>query len=253
MRELTRITISSEEVVYYLRKNLQLKEIYEKILSQKIIEQATRERGITVTAEEIQAEAERIRREQRLEKAADTLAWLAEQMITPDDWETGIRDRLLKEKLAKSLFDRDVEKYFAQNLVYFEQIVLYQIIVNSDKLAQEILFQTEEKEISFYEAAYLYNIDEQSRYRCGYEGKLYRWSLKPDVAAVIFSAQPPQIVGPLQIDTKYHLFMVEKLIPAQLNPETYREIRDRLFQEWLVGETNYWLHDRASHALTDVV
>lgn len=246
MSELAKITISSEEIVYFLRKNIQLKELYERILSQKIIEQASRERGITVTGEEIQAEAERVRREQRLEKAADTLAWLADRMVTPDEWEAGIRDRLLQKKLAKSLFERDIEKYFAQNKLDFDRVLLYQIIVNSDKVALEILFQIEEKEISFYEAAYLYNLDERRKYSCGYEGKLYRWNLKPDIAAIVFSSQPKQILGPLQTDIGYHLFMVEEVIPAQLDLATYQKICDRLFQEWLVGETNYWLRDRTN-------
>lgn len=235
--------IHVEEVIDYLTKNFQLKEIYQQVFWQKIIDRTAQIKEITVTSEEIQAEAERVRREQRLEKATDTLAWLADRMMIPDDWEAGIYDRLLKEKLAKFLFDRDVEKYFAQNKLDFDRVLLYQIVVTSGILAQEILFQIEEKEISFYEAAYIYNIDEQRKYNCGYEGKLYRWNLKPDVAAVVFSGQPKQVLGPLQTDLGYHLFMVEKLIPAELDLETYQKIRDRLFQEWLIGETNYWLHN----------
>jgi len=72
-------SIEPFEVVSFLIKNTQLKEVSRKILEQKVIAQAVQERGITVTPEEIQAEADRVRREKRLEKAADTLAWLAER------------------------------------------------------------------------------------------------------------------------------------------------------------------------------
>jgi hypothetical protein len=40
--------------------------------------------------------------------------------------------------------------------------------------------------------------------------------------------------------------MVEEFIPAQLDLETYQKICDRLFQEWLAGETSYWLHNHTS-------
>jgi parvulin-like peptidyl-prolyl isomerase len=238
--------VTSQELLDYLTKNFQLKEIYQQVIWQKIIEQTAQAKGIAVTPEEIQAEAERVRRERRLEKAADTLAWLADQMVTPDDWEAGIRDRLLKEKLAKFLFHREIEKYFAQNKLDFDRVLLYQFVVTSDKLAQELLFQIEEREISFYEAARIYDVDERRKYQCGYEGKLYRWNLKPDLAAVVFSARSQEVLGPLQTSIGYHLLMVEEFIPAQLDLETYQKICDRLFQEWLAGETSYWLHNHTS-------
>lgn len=246
MSVLSKIAIAPDEIASFLRKNIQFKEIYEKILAQKVIQQATQSRGITVDSEEIQTEANNMRREKRLEKASDTLAWLADQMLSPDEWEAGMRDRLLAEKLAKSLFAKDIEKFFAQNKLDFEQILLYQIVVSSDKLAQELFYQIDEREISFYEAAHLYDIDEKRRYQCGYEGKLYRWHFKPDVAAVVFTAQPGEVVGPLQLAQDYHLLMIEEFIPAELTPETYKEILDRMFKEWLAGEINYMLHSQTS-------
>lgn len=246
MSGLSEIAIVPEEIVSYLKKNIQLKEIYEKILAQRIVEQACQERDITLTPEEIQAEAEKMRREKRLEKAADTLAWLKEEMLAPDDWEAGIRDHLLSQKLAKFLFDKEIQKVFAQNKIDYEQVSLYQIVVSSDKLAQELFFQLEEREISFYEAAHLYDIDEKRRCQCGYEGKLQRWKLKADLAAAIFTSQPGEVVGPIQIAQSYHLLMVEEFIPAELTPETYQEIIDRMFKQWLAGEINYLLHSQTS-------
>ena len=246
MSALSEIVIAQDEIVSYLRKNIQLKDIYEKILAQRVVELACQERNITLTPEEIQAEAEKMRREKRLEKAADTLAWLKEEMLAPDDWEAGIRDRLLSQKLAKFLFDKEIQKVFAQNKIDYEQVSLYQIVVSSDKLAQELFFQIEEREISFYEAAHLYDIDEKRRCQCGYEGKLQRAKLKADLAAAIFKSQPGEVVGPIQIAQSYHLLMVEEFIPAELTPETYQEILDRMFKQWLAGEINYLLHSQTT-------
>lgn len=246
MADLSRASVDLDEIIEFLKKDIQYKDVCQKIIEQKVINQAAQERGLTVTTEEIQADANRLRREKRLEKASDTLAWLAEQMITPEDWELGIRDRLLAQKLAEHIFAKDVEKFFAQNRLDFEQILLYQIIVPDEKLAQELFYQIEDEEISFYEAAHLYDLDEKRREQCGCEGKLYRWSLKPDLAAVVFSAQPGEVIGPLQTEQGHHLLMVQEFIPAELTSQRHQEILDSMFKQWLASELNYMLHNQPS-------
>jgi len=243
MLNLIKLNLHSDEILEFLKKTISFKEVYQKVLYQKIINQAAQERSITVTEEEIQAEAERLRREKHLEKAADTLAWLEEEMITPNDWEAGIRDQLLSKKLAEHLYAEEVKKSFAQNRLAHEKILLYQIVVPFERVAQELFYQIEEQEISFYEAAHLYDIDEKRRHQCGYEGMLYRWSIKLDIAAAVFRAQPKEIVGPIPSDQGYHLVMVEELISATLTPEKYQEILNEMFNEWLKNELTYLIHN----------
>jgi parvulin-like peptidyl-prolyl isomerase len=231
------------EIEHFLKKNLQLKQICHKILFQKIIDRAAQERNITVTDKEIQAEADCQRRERKLEKAADTVAWLADEMMSPEDWEAGIRDRVLAKKLSHALFSKEVEKFFAENKFYFEQVILYQIIVPYEKLAWEIFYQIEEEEMSFYQAAHLYDIDEKRRQNCGFEGKINRASIKPDIATAIFSARPREIINPFQTEQGYHIVMVEEFIAPQLTPEVSQDIFNKLFDEWLASELNYLLHN----------
>lgn len=238
------ISVEPDEIINFLKRDIRLKEVGQKILYQRIIERSAHERGVTVTPEEIQAEANRQRYEKRLEKASDTLAWLADQMVTPDEWEAGMRDRLLSQKLAEFLFAKEVEKFFAQNRLNFEQILFYQIIVSDGKLAQELFYQIEEREISFYQAAHIYDIDEKRRQNCGCEGKLFRWNLKPDIAAVIFGAKIGEVLEPLKTDLGYHLLMVEEFIPAELTPQRYQELLDKMFKEWLASELNYMIHNQ---------
>jgi parvulin-like peptidyl-prolyl isomerase len=236
------ISIDVEDIINFLKREMLLKDVCQKLVSQNIIAQAAQDREITVMPEEIQAEADEIRYEQRLEKASDAIAWLTEQMVATNDWEAGIRNRLMAKKLAEHLFDREVEKFFAQNQLDYEQFVLYQIVVPYEQLAWEIFYRIEEEEISFYEAAHLYDIDERRRNFCGYEGKLYRWNLKPDIAAVVLSKPVGNIIGPIQTDQGYHLLMVADYIPARLTSTNRQEIIDRLFEEWLESELNYLLN-----------
>ncbi|AFY48707.1 parvulin-like peptidyl-prolyl isomerase [Nostoc sp. PCC 7524] len=228
--------ITPREVVTYLKKTLQIKEVCNNVLYQKIINTAAQERDIKITEAEIQIEADRLRYEKRLVKASDTIAWLVDQLVLSEDWEAGILDSLLSKKLAVSLFAKDVEKYFLENQLDYDQVLLYQIVVSNKQLAQEICYQIEEGEISFYEAAHIYDIDQRRRNHCGYEGKFYRWSLKPDVAAVVFNTTPGDLIGPLIIDKVNYILMVKEFIPAELTDERREEIINKMFQEWLAAK-----------------
>jgi parvulin-like peptidyl-prolyl isomerase len=242
MSDFRKIIIDPEEVIDFLKSEISLKEVYQKILFQKIIFRTAQEKGIIVTDEEIENEANRQRREKHLEKATDTLEWLANQLVTLHDWEEGIRNRLLAKKLAEVLFTEEVKRFFIQNRLEFEQVILYQMIVRSEKLAQELYYELEEGEISFSDAAYLYDVDDNRKYRCGYEGKVYRWTLQPDIAAVIFSTAPKQLAGPVRTEQGYHLFKVEDFIHPELTPQRYEEILNNMFQQWLVAELDSMLH-----------
>lgn len=235
--------IEPKEIVDFLKHEIQLREICQRILYWQITRHAAQERNLVVTDEEIQEEANNQRYQRRLESADATYQWLADQLITPEDWEEGIRQKLLTHKLADHLFDKDVEKYFAEHRLDFEQVSLYRIRIPYLQLAQELFYQIEESEISFYEAAHLYDIDKNRRLRCGYEGKFYRWSLNPEVAAVLFSARLGEVIGPLECEKNYDLLVVDEFIAANLNPEIRQEIIDRLFKEWIDSEFNYLIHN----------
>ncbi|MBW4517660.1 MAG: peptidylprolyl isomerase [Timaviella obliquedivisa GSE-PSE-MK23-08B] len=229
-------SLQPEAIVDFLKREIILKDIYKRVLSQQIISETVKAKGITVTADEIQAEADRQRHQRHLESATATFSWLNEQLMTPEDWEAGISDRLIAAKLAESLFGHEIEKYFVEHQLEFEQVLLYQLAVPYLQLAQELLYQIEENEIGFYEAAHLYDLDEQRRLQFGYAGKLYRWSFTPEIAAILLGANTGEVIGPVQAEQSYILLMVEEFIPARLTPEIRQIILDRLFQNWLDHE-----------------
>lgn len=239
------ISIELVEIIDFLKEEMLLKEICQKILYQKIIEKAATENNIKIDPEEIKTKADSIRYGKRLEKTSDTLAWLEEQMVTVEEWEEAIRKSLLAQKLAENLFSKEVESYFAQNRLDFDQFIFYQIIVPYQQLAQEIYYQIVEEEISFYEAAHLYDINEGRRYRCGYEGKIGRWSLPPNLAEAIGNANVKQVIGPISTEEeqKYYLLMIEEFIPAELTPERHQDIINRLFRQWLEREFTSLVHN----------
>lgn len=240
MVNLASADIQLENVIDLLKRDLSFHTICRQLMYQRIIRAHALDRGIDVTESEIQAEADRIRRELRLESAQKTIEWLQEKMITADEWEESIRDRLLTQKLADAMFGEAARQEFNQKRLDYERVCLYKIVLADSNLAQELAYQIEEKEISFFEAAHQYDSDFHRQRCCGYEGEVTRWSLPPDVAASLFGAPAQTVIGPVSVgqnsQRQFALFFADEFIEPQLTEETYRSICDRLFYEWLDRE-----------------
>jgi len=244
MIDFSGIEIKPEEIIFFLKKRMKLKDTCYQLLHQKIINKAIEDNGIVVTSEEIQAEANKLRRQKHLEKASDTFNWLESELISPEDWEAGIHETLASHKLANHLFAKKVEDFFQQNQHNFEKILLYQIIVSSQTLAWEIFYQIEEEEISFYKAAHLYDIDLDRRTQCGYIGKVHRYELKQNIATLVFQATPGTVMTPFLSEQGYQIFLVEEFIPAELTEEIYQILLNQMFQDWLGREIDYMLFNQ---------
>lgn len=238
------IPIKMDEVLKNLKQSMSLVEVCEQTLKQRIILQTADSQNITVTPEEIQNEVDEIRRSKHLEKASDTIAWLNEQMVTAEEWEIAIQNHLLAQKLSKYLFEEQLESFFAERRLNFDRFIVYQISVDCQNLAQELFYQIEEEEISFYEAARLHNLDARDRYLCGYTGERDRFSFSPDIASAIFQDPLPigVLLGPIQTEELYQLLRIEEYIPAELTTELKQEILDSLFEEWINKELNYMVN-----------
>ena len=236
------LTVDSNQLVSFLKREMRVREICRQEICSHIVNGTAQNKGVTVSDEEIQVEANQLRHQMKLESAQDTLQWLEEQLITPEDWEEGIRERLLTQKLAKHLFEHDVPAFFAQNKLNYDKAILYRLSVREAPLAQELFYQITESETSFYQAAHQYDMDEQRRFHCGYEGTVSRRNLQPDIAAQVFGSRPQDILGPIQSEEGYDLLMVEDFVAAKLTDELRTQILNQLFNEWLDREVIYLMH-----------
>lgn len=237
MVDLSSTFLEPLEIIDFLAYELQLGEVCRKISCQKIINRAAQARGIVITPEEIQLEMDRIRYQEHLENPSETFAWIADQLISLSDWKMGIQNRLLTEKLAETMFAAEAAEFFTKHQTDFDQILLYKITVPYERLCQELSYQIEEEEISFYEAAHLYNTERNCRLYCGYQGLQYRCDLKPEIAETVFNASEGAVIGPLKISEEaYDLLLVEALFPARLTADLHHHLVAQLFQAWLETE-----------------
>lgn len=249
------IGISPQEVVGFLRRDLRLKSIYRDIISQRIIQQVAQEFGQAVADTEVQQELDALVYDYQLDRPAQLIPWAEDRLATLDDLRQRIAEKLLSRKVARHLFSAQVQDQFNARHRDFEIISLYKILVPYESLAREIFYQIEEEEISFFEAAHIYDIDEDRRLRCGFEGRMQRWQLPLDLADLLRNIAAGEVVGPSPTDRGYSmLLLIDELVEPEQIPETLDQRIDYLFQDWLARHlANYLnhLHDNPHGQISD--
>jgi parvulin-like peptidyl-prolyl isomerase len=236
-------SVLPEQIVSTLKQSMQYKPLTHAVMCQLLVQQVASEHRLTLSDGEVQQAGEQQRSELRLERAADTLAWLADQQVTPQEWEQGIRDRLLREKLAKHLFANEAEKRFAENRLSYDRVVLYQIIVAQPELAQELFYRIDAGESSFFDVAYEFDQNAERRQRSGFEGVIQRWELQGAIATQVFGAREGELKGPIPTSAGYHILWIRQFLPAELTEPLRQELIQSLFQDWLQAELTYRLYN----------
>ncbi|MBW4610465.1 MAG: peptidylprolyl isomerase [Hassallia sp. WJT32-NPBG1] len=229
----TLLTISPKDIIHTIKLSCHLPDLVEVIATQKIIADTALEAGITVTEEELQQEGDRLRFAKKLVKAADTLAWLKKHHLSVDDFEELVHNDLLSKKLANHLFADKVEPFFYQNKLDYVAAVTYEIIFDDRDVALELFYAVQEGEASFQEIAREYIINPEIRRAGGYQGIRRRAEFRPEIAAAVFGATPPEVLKPIATPKGVYLIWVEEIIQPELDEELRQKIITELFSDWL--------------------
>jgi parvulin-like peptidyl-prolyl isomerase len=226
------INVSPEDILYHLKISCQIPHVLEAIATRKIITETAIKEGITVELEELQQAADNLRLANQLIKAEDTWTWLEKHHLSLDDLEEIAHTNLLSAKLANHLFADKIEPIFYANQLDYTAAVTYEVILDDEDLALEIFYALQEGEISFHKIARQYIQNPELRRAGGYQGIRQRQDFRPEIAAAIFAANPPQILKPIITSKGAHIIMVEEIIQPQLNEQIRLQILGDLFKNW---------------------
>jgi parvulin-like peptidyl-prolyl isomerase len=232
------LTISSSDIIHSLKLSCQIPDVVEAIASQSIIAEAVQEAGIAVTPEELQQEGDDLRFTKKLVKAKDTWTWLEKHHLSVNEFEELAYKNILSRKLANHLFSAQVEKHFYQHQLDYVAAVTYEVVFEERDLALELFYALEEGEINFPEIARLYISEPELRRAYGYKGLQYRKDFRPDIAAAVFAAAPPEALKPITTPKGVHLIWVEEIIQPQLDEQLRQKIITESFSDWLKQQIN---------------
>jgi parvulin-like peptidyl-prolyl isomerase len=225
------VTLSLRDFLLSLHQRLRLGPMIMEAAAEKRILDTAREQGLTVSEAELQQAANRFRAGQGLATAEQTRAWLARQGMTQADFENAMQKDLLRDKVAQHVTGPRLAERFAAQRERYARARLRRIVVATEGLARELLTQITEDGKDFAEMAREHTLDLPSRSAGGAVGVVPRFAFPPPVAEAIFAAQGGAVVGPFPSGQGYLLFLVEEILPAELDAETTQAIRRELFDD----------------------
>jgi foldase protein PrsA len=231
------VGLTLREFLYSLKLQLQLPELLEKALQEKLVLERARTEEVAATDEELQQAADAFRQANQLFRAEETEQWLAEHFLTLKDFETRLERDVIRRKLANKVVPpHHIERHFAETRTEHDRAKLSHLLVEREGVAAELLSQIQDEGSDFADLARKYSIDAGSRGAGGSLGVVERKSLPPAVESAVFTARGGDLVGPVKSEHGYHLIRVEEIHLGTLNEETAERVREELFAEWLTQQ-----------------
>lgn len=227
------LNLTKEDILHQLKISCQIPSVLEGIATRKIMADTAHSLGIQIETEEIQQAADNLRLANNLLKVEDTLLWLKKYYLSLDDFEEIAYTNLLANKLATHLFLDKAEQFFYEHQLDYVSAIIYEVVLDDEDLAIELFYALQENEITFPEIARQYIKDSELSRTGGYQGMRRRTDFRPEIAAAIFAATPPQILKPIVTSKGVHLILVDEIIQPQLDNSLHTRIMGDLFAGWL--------------------
>jgi putative peptide maturation system protein len=231
------VPLTLHEFLSGLRQGRRLNGLLRQALTEKRLVAAARAAGLTVSTADLQRAADHFRRRLGLHSAERARAWLAAEGLTLDDYEAALERDLLVARFREHLTGPRVAGHFAAHPDRYARARLRQVVVGSEGAARELLAQLHDEGRDFAELAHEHSLHGPSRLAGGSLGVVRCGALPPSLAEPIFAARAGDVVGPLPTEQGFSLFLVEELLPAELDAETAAAIRAELFDAWLAEQT----------------
>jgi parvulin-like peptidyl-prolyl isomerase len=225
--------ISDADILEQVKISRKMPEITEQIIMNRIIREEAEKAGIKVEVKELQEAADDFRARNNLIRAKSTQMWLKMNHLSLDEFENIIRLELLSNKLRNFIVSDKVEKYFYQHQLDFDRAALYEVVLESRELASELYYAFREQEVTFQYIANKYIRDIELKRKGGYLGEIERKDLNREFLSVFSINELPRIIKPITTSVGTHLILVEEIIKAKLDQDTYQRIENYLFTEYL--------------------
>lgn len=225
--------VTVADVVVQLKlKGLFRSSIYE-LIEQRVIEHAANEFGVAPTGQAVELLAQKRRGELGLADDETFERYLKFHGVGRGAWLRSVRLDALREALkAYIVTPRRLTEVFRRDLGRFASVSIARIACRSRTEAEQAC-AAGVAGADFLLLARDYSTDENARLAGGYIGAVNRGILPPEVEAMVFAAQPGDVVGPFREHGVWTVYKVHDVHPPKLNDALKAVLSDQIFNEWL--------------------
>ncbi|HBB30745.1 MAG TPA: hypothetical protein DDZ80_11865 [Cyanobacteria bacterium UBA8803] len=170
----------------------------------------------------------------RHQLTSDTVrqTWLQQQSMTEAQLINLATRQLRIEKFKEATWGSELETYFLKRKCQLDQFVYSLIRLRDAETAQEIYCRLQEGEQPFAELAQQYSQGVEAK-TGGLIGPVGLSNAHPQLAQLIRTSQPGQLLPPIAIADLWVIVRLEKFLPAQLDELMRQQLLNELFANWL--------------------
>jgi parvulin-like peptidyl-prolyl isomerase len=225
--------LSLRQCLRYLQTGGKLQGFITDILRQYVLERELQTRDdLEISPAMVEQAVVDFRLQQKLTDAKAFQEWLTRNGTTYEAFHSQIAGSFKLERLKAVIADARLQEHFIERKVFFDRVVLSRIVVASKELAEELQTQIAEGG-SFEELAREYSTADE-RVANGMMGPVSRGTMPDMLRAQVDSANPGDLVGPVQLENYWAIFRVEQFLPATLEDNQLRQaMQNELFERWL--------------------
>jgi len=159
--------------------------------------------------------------------------WLASNKFTYETFQEQIAFTLKVEKLKSETVEPKLEDHFNRQKPFLDRVILSRLILEDKDLAEQLAQKISADPSNFESLVQTHSITDD-RVANGMMGAVPKAQMPEILRTAIDSANPGDIVGPMEIEGRYCLFRIEKFVPATLDDLNLKqELMNQIFEQWI--------------------
>ncbi|EKU96748.1 parvulin-like peptidyl-prolyl isomerase [Leptolyngbya sp. PCC 7375] len=226
-------SVTEIDVLTQVRQTRQIPELTHQIQCDRLVYQLCQQLDVQISDDELQMAGNMFRSKHKLLGIPETLAWLADQQITVEDWTADIRRQLQWQKLAENLFGQALDSHYMANRDNYRRVALSQIVVSDLAMAQQIAQELQGQPTNLGALALEHSQNRLSRSQGGFVGIHYLTEFASEIIQAITDREAGDIIGPVEGNRGYHILRIEKWFPPYLNEKARQSLLQTTLQSWL--------------------
>jgi putative peptide maturation system protein len=210
--------------------------VIEQLINVCLIQEELDREPINLSDADLQEAMDHFRSAKKLFKAEDTLRWLERHGMTHEKLEQYVADNALVPKLRDRIAGDRVEEYFHQHQADFDTAWVARFEVPDPSKAGEFGEQIRTGRLDFFAVAerlFFESVQRSATPEAGLFAVIQRREAAPNLREQLFQAQPGQMVGPIEVDSRHILMRVIAINPGRLDARTGTAIKNIIFKDWL--------------------
>jgi parvulin-like peptidyl-prolyl isomerase len=222
------------QALKYLENSGKLQPVLWEVMHQYVIEQELQARKeLDISSDMLEQVVSDFRLEHQITDSKNFQAWLVNEGLDYDKLRHKIAFSLKLKRLKAQVTEPNLQEYFIERKLFLDRVVLSRLVVEDQALAEELKSQIVEDGARLEQLVQEYSVA-KDRIVNGMMGPVSRGEMPDALRAATDLANVGELIGPLEIEEQWCLFRIEQLLPTALDEQLKQELKDELFEHWLV-------------------